>query len=227
MIPFVLRSSLRDNGTRPLGHATLGPPTRGPALNVNTSRPPRRYLTLLAVATMLLAGCNGSDDDADATATSATTGNAAAGDTTTTSAENPDAAVLAAYRAYWDVVNTYGSEDKPFDPNEFKARFAPVASGAQYDSLFERFQLNRAEGLVYRGGEDDQLRPRVIELSDDRAVVEDCADDTGGIFSVRENAFTVDTTPGQHSLIRAVLRSDQQGGWTVTTQDGGDERCTP
>jgi hypothetical protein len=148
------------------------------------------------------------------------------GATSTTTTPDPEAMALDGYRAYWAVVNAYGAEEKPFDPDEFKTRFSPVTTGAQYDSLFQRFQLNRAQGLVYRGGEGDQLRPRVVELAGDRAEIEDCADDTGGIFSTRDNVFTQDTTPGQHSLIRAVLKLDG-GTWKVSTQDGGDQRCTP
>jgi hypothetical protein len=139
---------------------------------------------------------------------------------------NPQAAVIDAYLAYWRTVSAYGAEQAPFDPADFKNRFSPVTTGAQYDSLFERFQLNRAQGLVYRGGENDQFRPKVVELSGDRAVVEDCADDTGGIFDTRKNTFTEPTTPGRHSLIRAVLRLES-GTWKVSTQSGGDQRCTP
>jgi hypothetical protein len=188
----------------------------------------RECLWALALS-VALAACNGSGDDraddasGDPSRSSTTTTTLVS---PTTAATNPETLVLDAYRSYWAAVNSYGAEEKPFDPADFQARFSPVATGAQYDSLFERFQLNRAQGLVYRGGEGDQLRPRVVELTGDRAVIEDCADDTGGIFSTRDNVFTSDTTPGQHSLIRAVLRLDA-GTWKVSTQDGGDERCTP
>jgi hypothetical protein len=182
-------------------------------------------------ATMLLlafAACNGSDsgrssdDQAKADAT-ATTGAPVASSTT---AADPKAAVIEAYLAYWRAVNAYGSESGPFDPTDFKNRFAPVTTGAQYDSLFTTMQVDRAQGLVYRGGETDQFRPRVVELQGDRAVIEDCADDTGGVFDTRSNTFTENTTPGQHSLIRAVLRLEG-GSWKVSTETGGNQRCTP
>jgi hypothetical protein len=187
----------------------------------------RRY----ACATVLflaLSACSGSgsgrsaDDQAGADATTNTT---AAPVATTTSAD-PKAVVVEAYLAYWRAVNAYGSETGPFDPADFKNRFSPVTTGAQYDSLFSSLQVDRAQGLVYRGGENDQFRPRVVELQADRAVIEDCADDTGGIFDTRSNTFTENTTPGQHSLIRAVLHLEG-GSWKVSTETGGNQRCTP
>ncbi|MEW6474360.1 MAG: hypothetical protein AB1679_19075 [Actinomycetota bacterium] len=142
----------------------------------------------------------------------------------TTTAGNAQAAVIDAYLAYWRTVVAYGSEAAPFDPNEFKNRFSIVAVGAQYDSLFNTFQLDRAKGWVYRGSENDQHRPQVAELSGDRAVVIDCADDFGGIFDTRENVYVQPLTPGQYTKIIAVLqRAD--GTWKVSTQGGNDERC--
>ena len=185
----------------------------------------RRQYAGATVLFLALAACSGSGSGRSAdngTGTDPTTTTVASSTTTA----DPNAAAIEAYRAYWGAVNTYGAEAGPFDPADFKNRFGPVATGAQYDSLFQRFQLNRAQGLVYRGGEGDQLRPRVVELTGDRAMIEDCADDTGGIFDTRGNVFTQNTTPGQHSLIRAVLKLDV-GTWKVSTQDGGDQRCTP
>ena len=178
--------------------------------------------------TLLSCGGSGSDDRdggriAGADSSTSTTID---GSTTSTIGASSPQAVIDGYLAYWRIVNSYGAEAAPFDPADFKNRFSAVAIGAQYDSLFNTFQLNRAQGLVYRGGENDQLRPKVVEVSSDRAVVEDCADDTGGIFSVRDNTFTRPTTPGRHAMIRAVLRPDG-GTWKVSTQDGGTEPCTP
>ncbi|HVW35149.1 MAG TPA: hypothetical protein VHL53_21630, partial [Acidimicrobiia bacterium] len=180
---------------------------------------------------LTLASCGGSrpgrpDDGRIAGPGSSTSTTSPASTSSTTVTSDPKSAVIAGYLAYWKLVNSYGAEAGAFDPVDFKNRFSAVASGAQYDSLFNTFQLNRAQGLVYRGGENDQLRPKVVELAADRAVVEDCADDTGGIFSLRDNTFTRPTTPGKHSLIRAVLRPDG-GTWKVSTQDGGTASCTP
>lgn len=144
----------------------------------------------------------------------------------TTTAGNAQAAVIDAYLAYWRTVDTYGSQTGPFSPSEFKATFDPVATGAQYDSLFQRLQLNRAQGLVYRGRENAQHRPQVTELSGDRAVLTDCADDFGGIFDTRQNTFVHPLTPGEYSKIVAVL-TKVDAVWKVSTQGDGDTRCTP
>lgn len=181
-----------------------------------------------AVLMLALAACSdgGSDRAPDQKSGADTTTTTAASVTSTATAADPKEAAIEAYLAYWRAVNAYGSEVGPFDPDDFKNRFAPVATGAQYDSLFTTMQVDRAQGLVYRGGENDQFRPRVLELQGDRAVIEDCADDTGGVFDTRSNMFTENTTPGQHSLIRAVLRLEG-GAWKVSTETGGNQRCTP
>jgi hypothetical protein len=196
---------------------------------MHTTTSARRVLCA-GLLTLTLVSCGRSHparpDGGQVARTGVTTATTSPASTTSSTASNPQAAVIDGYLAYWRVVNTYGAQAAPFDPADFKNQFSAVATGAQYDSLFNTFQLNRAQGLVYRGGENDQQRPKVTELTGDRAVVEDCADDTGGIFSVRDNTFTRPTTPGQHNLIRAVLRLDG-GAWKVSTQDGGTASCTP
>jgi hypothetical protein len=182
-------------------------------------------LTVAAVLSACDSGGSGerrADDDDTELSTSTTT--SADMTPTTAGAASPEAVVLDAYRRYWTTVNTYGAELAPFDPGLFKQTFSPVATGPQYDTLFNLFQLNRLKGWVYRGRETGQFRPDVIELSADRAVVEDCADDFGGIFDTKNNEFVEPLTPGQHTRISAVLRY-VDGAWKVHTQGGGDERC--
>jgi len=228
MTRFAPRSSLRNESLlSPRSRTSLF--KRSPTKPMSTLTRAQRCCCA-GLLTLTLAACGGSRDDRpDGGRVSGTNPSAATtspAPTTPTTEANPQAAVIDGYLAYWRVVNAYGAEAAPFDPVDFKNRFSAVAAGAQYDSLFNTFQLNRAQGLVYRGGENDQLRPKVVELSADRAVVEDCADDTGGIFSVRDNGFTRPTTPGRHSLIRAVLHPES-GTWKVSTQDGGTAPCTP
>ena len=226
MTRFGIRSTVRNE-------SRLSPSSR-PILEWSLQKP-MHTITLaqrclcagLLSLTLVACGGSGSDqpDGGRIAGADSSTSTTTAGPTSTIAASNQQA-VIDGYLAYWRVVNSYGAEAAPFDPADFKNRFSPVATGAQYDSLFNTFQLNRAQGLVYRGGENDQLRPKVVELTPERAVVEDCADDTGGIFSVRDNTFTRPTTPGRHTLIRAVLHPDG-GTWKVSTQDGGTAPCTP
>jgi hypothetical protein len=193
---------------------------------MNSKTMAQRWLCA-GILTLVLAACGSSDkrpdpggvaDLASSTSTMSTT--------QTTAASNPQTAVIDAYLAYWRAVDTYGSQTGPFDPNEFKAVFGPVATGAQYDSLFQRLQLNRVQGLIYRGRENAQHRPQVTEVSADKAVVTDCADDFGGIFDTRQNTFVQPLTPGEHSSITATLMK-VDGAWKVSTQGDGNTRCTP
>jgi len=204
------------------------PLERSPQDTMLTTITAARRCLCAGILSLALAACGGSShrgpdggrvtDSAPSTTTSSAS--------TTSTVTDAHAAVVDAYLAYWRAVDTYGSQTGPFDPNEFKAIFGPVASGAQYDSLFERLQLNRAQGLVYRGRENAQHRPQVTELSGDRAVVTDCADDFGGIFDTRNNTFVQPLTPGEHSkIVAVVIRVD--GAWKVSTQGEGDTRCTP
>ena len=193
---------------------------------LNTSTAAQRCLCA-GILTLALAACGGSSHrspDGGRVIDSASSTTTTLASTTTTAAN--EAAVVEAYLAYWRAVDAYGSQTGPFDVNQFKATFDPVASGAQYDSLFQRLQLNRAQGLVYRGRENAVHRPQVTELSGDRAVVTDCADDFGGIFDTRNNTFVQPLTPGEHSKIVAVL-TKVGGVWKVSTQGDGGTRCTP
>ena len=181
------------------------------------------------ILTLALAACGGSSQRrpdggrvTDSAPSTATTTSAP----TTSTATDARAAVVDAYLAYWRLVISYGSETGPFDPIDFENRFGPLVTGAQYDSLFNTFQLDRAKGWVYRGSENDQHRPQVTEVSGDRAAVIDCADDFGGIFDTRGNVFVQPLTPGQHTKITAVLQR-VDGTWRVSTQGGNDERCQP
>lgn len=183
-------------------------------------------LTLFGLCATLAAGCHsGGSSRLHGRSESSATTTATDSATTATKSAAGEAGVLDAYRRYWTTVNTFGAVAAPFDPVQFKNTFSPVVTGPQYDSLFNVFQLDRAKGWVYRGREGNELRPRVTELSGDRAVVEDCADDFGGIFDTRNNVFVEPLTPGQHTRITAVLRF-VDGAWKVHTQGGGDERCT-
>jgi len=180
---------------------------------------------VLAAGLVACGGSHADRPDRGRVAATSPTSPTTSAPSTSSPASNLQGAVIDAYLAYWRVVNTYGAEAAPFDPTDFMNRFSPVATGAQYDTLFNVFQLDRAKGWVYRGREGNQLRPRVTELSGDRAVIEDCADDFGGIFDTKKNVFVEPLTPGQHTRITAVLRI-VDGTWKVDTQGGGDERCT-
>ena len=103
-----------------------------------------------------------------------------------------------------DAARDYGGHVVVFNPADFNVRFSPVATGAQYDEVFNSLLLNRLEGLVDDRA-NDRSRPHVAYLDADRAVVEDCADDHG-------------------TLIRAVLRLES-GSWKVSLESRRTQSC--
>ena len=198
MTRFVSRSCLRNHSGRlvpPLSPHIERSLTSVRRLLIKT----RRHYVSATVLFLAVAACSGSGSgrSADQNSRADTTTTTVA---STTTAADPKAAVIEAYLAYWRAVNAYGSEVGSFRPGRLQE---PVRAGRHRSAvrlaLQQRLQVDRAQGLVYRGGENDQFRPRVVELQGDRAVIEDCADDTGGVFDTRSNTFTENTTPGQHS----------------------------
>lgn len=135
-----------------------------------------------------------------------------------------DEAARAGYREFWATFDAYAAEAAPFDPAEFRDRFGPVAGGGEYDHLYERFQLDRVRGWVTRGGESDVYRPKIVESTENRIVIEDCADDTGGIYDTRANTWIEPETPGARSFLRVVLEPSE-GRWKVTSVGGKDVPC--
>jgi hypothetical protein len=199
---------------------------------MDCSRPPnrhaRRLRTLAAVVLwpVLGAACDGNDassrtaDGADE-AVIATTSTTGAAPTTSTTTLVSEAAVIDAYRRFDAALDAYGRETGAFNPEEFKARLGPVSTGGEYEHLFERMQLNRIKGWVYRGGDTDQLRPTVTEMTDTRAVIVDCGDDTGGIFDTKKNEFVEPVTPGARTRFEVVMVIED-GVWKASSVGGGE-----
>lgn len=231
MIRFVRRSTVRNESRlTPSSRTTL---ERSPRKPMHTTTLAQRCLCA-ALLTLALAGAcsrgDGRDRDNGATGGRAptTTATAATTSVAVTTPLQSDEAVLTAYREFFRVFDDYSREQAAFDPADFKTRFSPVAvaSGGEYEHLFETFQLDRLKGLVHRGGEGDQRRPRITERQPARAVVEDCADDTGGIWDSRNNTWAEPETPGAHSFFRVVLVVEDNW-WKVTSVGGEDRPCTP
>lgn len=196
--------------------------------NSTRVRDRHRLLRAALVFALAVAACGDDDDGRDRASPgpSPTTSSTSPPTTTTSVPRASEEAVIAAYQEFSRVFDTYGAQNVPFDPAEFKATVGPVATGGEYEHLFDLFQTNRAQGHVFQGGESDVLRPKVTELTPERAVVEDCADDSGGVFDTRNNRFVDEPTPGKTIFITAVLVIED-GRWKVTSLAGPDESCTP
>lgn len=185
-----------------------------------------RLSVCAGLLSLTVAACGGSNshrpDGGQVAGPSSTT--STAGPTTSATATDDQAAVLATYHDFWATYDAYAAEPAPFEPGAFRDRFGLVTSDGEYDHLYQQFQLDRLRGWVSRGGEADVNRPKVVELTADRSVVDDCADDTGGVYDTKADKWVQPQTPGARSLFHVVLvRSD--GRWKVTSVGGKDVAC--
>ena len=175
---------------------------------------------------LALAACGGSHPDhpdrgavASMSSTTSTTSRTAASDAST-----PQDAILDAYRRFDAVVSAYGREEGPFNADDLRARLGAVATNGEFDQLFDRLQLNRIKGWVYRGGEGDQHHLAVQETASGRAVLTDCADDTGGVYDTHHGQFVEPETPGAKTLSRVVLSLDGTA-WKVAAVTVEGAQC--
>lgn len=192
----------------------------------NTTTKTRRCVCAVILTTTLAAcgGGSGGTDGGRVAGTEPSTTTSTPAPTSPATGSDTDAAVLAAYHEFWATYDAYAAEAAPFDPAVFRDRFGAVATNGEYDHLYEQFQLDRLRGWVARGGEGDVNRPKIVELTADRAVVDDCADDTGGVWDTQANRWIEPETPGARSLFHVVLvRTD--GRWKVTSVAGKDVAC--
>lgn len=133
---------------------------------------PWRAASLLLGAVLALSSCSG-DGDAEGAIGTTTTGQApttAAATTTTRSSEaDTKAAVLAAYRAFWDDIVAVGKTADWQSP-----RLAEHATGAALRLLRAQFREVNAQGWIAKGSV--KLSPVVVSISDTRATIRDCVD---------------------------------------------------
>ena len=225
MSRFDQRSPMR-NGSRlsPRSRTSL---ERSLTTSMDTSTAARLYVCA-GLLSLTVAACGGSNshrpDGGQVAGTGPSSTTTTAGPTTSATAAGDQAAVLAAYHDFWATYDAYAAEPAPFDPGAFRDRFGLVTGDGEFDHLYQQFQLDRLRGWVSRGGEADVNRPKVVELTADRAVVDDCADDTGGVYDTKADKWVEPQTPGARSLFHVVLvRSD--GRWKVTSVGGKDVAC--
>jgi hypothetical protein len=180
-------------------------------------------IALLAVA--LLAGCSpGSGDSASPTTTTAAVGaatsTAPATHTPTTSAEGAaKAAVLAAYRAYWDDVIAVGATADWQSP-----RLAAHATGVALAETRTFLQGLKARGLVARG--TVRVEAKVLSLRGARAVLYDC-NSTSNFLSYDAKTGELRDKSSGRSNGKTVAMQRQGGRWklaqVIATEPG---RCT-
>jgi hypothetical protein len=211
------------------------PPTAGRvvSIRVGTDSPIRRRMrpraplawlarpatvaVVLLVAVLAVAGC-GRDGDGDGEAAAASTTTAAAptttapATTTTRDRQATDAAVLAAYRAYWDDVVAVGKT-----ANWQSARLAEHATGQALETLRAHFRTMKRVGLIDLG--TVKLRPKVATLRGRTAIVQDCIDVSRFLLhdaTTRQPREQPDPKPDR-GVATLTLTSD---GWKVSKTVG-------
>jgi len=164
--------------------------------------------TVLAVA---LAGCGHSGTHPRSADPSPTT------IATTTTLSPANAAIVGAWRHYWDVYIAVGEQMHLPDP-----RLAQVATGEELRTLGGAFLADESEGHVLKGSID--LNPKVVGLEDASATVSDC------YFShilVYDQATGQATGPGSsnRTLVAATLTLDS-GVWKVAAIRHEGDGCS-
>jgi hypothetical protein len=173
-------------------------------------RLPATRLVLLTFM-LPLAACSANSDAKDAAATS-TTGQAETttptSTATTATTEDPEAAVLAAYRAFWADVVAAGKTANWQSP-----RLARHATGKVLARVRGQFRALDSQGFVALG--TIKVSPRVVRLAGEKATVQDCVDTSRFRRYDPKNKRWLDQLGGQPDGQRSTLTLDGQGNWKV------------
>jgi hypothetical protein len=172
---------------------------------------PGPRLALLLAFILALGACSGDSDANDASAIS-TTGQAAtttsSSTATTATAEDPEAVVLAAYRAFWADVVAAGKTADWQSP-----RLARHATGKVLARVRGQFRALDSQGFVALG--TIKVSPRVVRLASKKATVQDCVDTSRFRRYDPKNKRWLDQLGGQPDGQRSTLTLDGQGNWKV------------
>jgi hypothetical protein len=180
----------------------------------------RRRANWLALAAFLvLAACSGGsgaeETSAPATAPPATT---AAATTTTVATNQREAAVLAAYRAFWDDMIAVGATANWRSPrmDDHATGSALAQAQATYRSLNQR-------GLVARG--TVKVRAKVLAIKGRTATVYDCNSTSNFLAYDAKTGELRDESSGR-SNGKTVTLVRRNGTWKVARAVTEDGKCT-
>jgi hypothetical protein len=174
----------------------------------------RAAAPLLGVV-LVLSSCSG-DGGAEGAIATTTTGQApttVAATTTTRSPEaNTKAAVLAAYRAFWDDVVAAARTADWRSP-----RLDDHATGKMLDRIRGQFRALEFQGWVARG--TIEVSPRLASLTGRKATVQDCVDGSRFRRYDPKKRQWLDSGGGQPDRQRSTLTLDGQGNWKVADSE--------
>jgi hypothetical protein len=186
-------------------------PLTGKRSHQGAGRSPGPRLALLLAFILALGACSGDSDAKDAAATS-TTGQAETttptSTATTTTTEDPEAAVLAAYRAFWADVAAAGKTADWQSP-----RLARHATGKVLARVRGQFRALDSQGFVALG--TIKVSPRIVRLAGKKATIQDCVDTSRFRRYDPKNKRWLDQLGGQPDGQRSTLTLDGQGNWKV------------
>lgn len=177
--------------------------------------PPLRLsagLAILLVVATVTGGCDTADRSTPQPSSTTPAGSRPSASTQPTT----QAAVLAAYRAYWDDVIAAGKTADWQSP-----RLADHATGQALQTVRDHYRQLRAEGMVDRG--TVTLHPRVAALQDDTATIQDCVDTSKFLkYDAKTGALRDTSIPGLDNIVITLKRI--KGAWLVT-QTAGRGKC--
>jgi hypothetical protein len=168
-------------------------------------------LWVLLVTAFALAACSGDSDATGAAATSTTATGATTTSTstaTTATTEDPEAEVVAAYRAFWADVVAAGKTADWQSP-----RLARHATGKVLTRVRGQFRALDSQGFVALG--TIKVSPRIVRLAAKKATVQDCVDTSRFRRYDPKNKRWLDQLGGQPDGQRSTLTLDGQGNWKV------------
>lgn len=178
------------------------------------SRRRRRAPLVFVLAAVVLAACS---SDGSPTAERSTTTTSTVPPTTTTTTFEPQAAAVAAYRAFWQDFLVAGDPMNPEDP-----RLAEHSTGEELAAVRKSFLAAKAAGNVIRGTLD--LAPKVVSADAMTVVLRDCYGDGTGLYNATTGARQDKATPGRQLVTATVTLVDSM--WKVTTVKHEGDGCT-
>lgn len=205
-------------------HGTTGPPAWQAGGTVRTVRPltgrSALGLVLAAALVLALAGCFGNSDAREAPAPTATTPLTTMTAPTTTAApsDQREAAVLAAYRAFWDDLIAVGATADWRSP-----RLADHATGKALAAAQATYRLLHRRGLVARG--TVTVRAKVLSIKGNTATLYDCNSTAHFLAYDRATGKLRDTSSGR-SNGKTVTLVRMSGAWKVANTVTEVGKCT-
>ncbi|MEW6473867.1 MAG: hypothetical protein AB1679_16570 [Actinomycetota bacterium] len=174
---------------------------------------PRAPLGMCVLAAVAFAACS---SDGSPAANRTTTTSTVPTTTTTTTVE-PQAAAVAAYRAFWQDFLAAVDPMNPEDP-----RLAEHATGDQLAAVRKSFLAAKAAGNVIRGSLD--LAPKVVHADATTVVLRDCYGDSTGLYNATTGVRQDKDDPRRLLVTATVTLVD--GVWKVASIKYEGDGCT-